>query len=325
MNHPSAPSRDLPPSSRPSDRERGGTGWWAAPARIDRWVLAPAAPQGLATFRVLCGSFAVVYLLVRLGAFSSLTRATPSRFEPVGPLALLESPLPAPVVAAALVTALVAGVAFTMGAWFRVSGPLFALLLLALSTYRSSWGQLLYFENLMVLHVLIVGFARSADAISFDAHRRPRRRDPGAYGWPLRLAACVTVITYLLAGVAKVRIGGSAWLDGDTLRNHVAYSAARLDVLGGWPSPLARPLMRQTWMFAPLAVATLAIELGAPLALLGGRWRLVWVGAAWLMHVAIAALMFVLFAYPLAFVAFVPLFPLTRREAAGGSQVPSPA
>jgi len=286
-------------------------------------MFAPAAPEGLATFRVLCGSFAVVYLLVRLRAFASLTTAAPSRFEPVGPLALLGSPPAGPLVIATLVTALIAGVAFTVGAWFRISGPVFAVLLLALSTYRSSWGQLLYFENLMVLHVVIVGFARSADAIAFDARQPSRRRDPGAYGWPLRLAAFVTVLTYVLAGVAKLRLGGLAWLDGDTLRNHVAYSAARLEVLGGWPSPLAGPLMRQRWAFGPLAAATLAIELGAPLALFGGRWRLAWVAAAWVMHVAIAALMFVLFAYPLAFVAFAPLFPLTRHEADGDARVPS--
>jgi hypothetical protein len=290
-------------------------------------MFAPAAPQGLATFRILCGAFAVSYLLVRLAAFTALTGATRSRFEPVGPLATLSGPAADWLVVSAVVLALVTGVAFTAGAWFRVSGPAFALLLLALTTYRSSWGQLLYFENLMVLHVLIVGFARSADATSLDARHHPSRPDPSAYGWPLRLAACVTVATYVLAGIAKLRIGGLAWLDGDTLRNHVAYSAARLDVLGGWPSPLAGPLVRQSWVFVPMAVATLAIELGAPLALLGGRWRVVWVAAAWLLHVAVAALMFVLFAYPLAFVAFAPLFPLTRREpdpiAAESALVPS--
>ncbi len=40
------------------------------------------------------------------------------------------------------------GLAFTTGVWFRVSGPAFALALLLLCTYRSSWGQLLHFGNL---------------------------------------------------------------------------------------------------------------------------------------------------------------------------------
>ena len=51
----------------------------------------------------------------------------------------------------------------------------------------------------------------------------------------------MTVVTYVLAGLAKLRIGGVDWLVGDTLRNHVAYSAVRLEVLGARPSPLAAP------------------------------------------------------------------------------------
>ena len=47
---------------------------------------------------------------------------------------------------------------------------------------------------------------------------------PGA-DWPVRVAAVVTVLTYVLAGIAKLRIGGVAWMTGDTLRNHVAFSA----------------------------------------------------------------------------------------------------
>ena len=83
-----------------------------------------------------------------------------------------------------------------------------------------------------------------------------------AYGGPVRLAALVTVLTYVLAGVAKLRLGGLEWMLGDTLRNHVAYSAARLDLLGGTPSPLGRRLVAQAWLFPPLAIATVLVELG---------------------------------------------------------------
>ena len=69
------------------------------------------------------------------------------------------------------VAAVVAGIGFVAGVWFRLSGPLFALLLLALSTYRSSWGQVLWLENVMVLQVLIVGFSRSADALAWRPGR----------------------------------------------------------------------------------------------------------------------------------------------------------
>jgi hypothetical protein len=207
----------------------------------------------------------------------------------------------------------VSGAASAAGAWFRVSGPGFAVLLLIVTTYRSSWGQLLWFEALVVLQVLIVGFAPSADGFSIDARRAvPAVREGGRYGFPIRLAAIVTVTTYVLAGIAKLRIGGIDWLAGDTLRNHVAYSAVRLDALGGSSSPLARPFMEHGALLAPMAITTVAVELAAPIALLGGWVRTAWVALAWTMHAAIAALMFVVFPYPLTLVAFAPFFPLER-------------
>ena len=51
--------------------------------------------------------------------------------------------------------------------------------------------------------------------------------------------AITTVITYFIAGIAKLRIGGADWLDGSTLTNHIGYSATRMEVLGGFKPPLA--------------------------------------------------------------------------------------
>lgn len=288
-------------------------------APVDGWMFAPAPPQRLAVLRLLVGGFATVYLAVRLPVFLSVADADPGRFRPVGLLAPLEDPLPGGLLRGLAVLALVLGAAFTAGVWFRLSGPLFALVLLVLTTNRSSYGQLLHFENLMLLHVLVVGLARSADALSWDARdRSPRLRADAAdpvgspYGWPVRLAALVTVVTYVLAGLAKLRIGGLGWMVGDTLRNHVAYSAVRLDALGGTPSAVGKALVERAWIFPPLAVSTVVVELAAPVALLGGRIRTVWVACAWALHAGIAALMFVVFPYPLFLVAFAPFYRLER-------------
>jgi hypothetical protein len=281
--------------------------------RADAWLAAPAPADRLGVLRFLTNLFATGYLAVLLREYLALADSPASRFEPVGVLAWLGSPLPAGLWVALVVATLVFGVASTAGAWFRWTGPAFAVLLLGLTTYRSSWGQLLWFETLVVLHVLIIGFAPSADDVSIDARRAPRPlRDGSAYGFPIRLAAIVTVLTYVLAGLAKLRIGGLDWLSGDTLRNHIAFSAVRLEVLGGTASPVARPFMEQAALLAPMAVMTVVVELAAPLALLGGWIRTAWVAVAWTMHAAIATLMFVVFPYPLLLVAFAPLFPLER-------------
>lgn len=288
-------------------------------AHVDAWLATPAPPERLAVFRALLGAFTLGYLLVRFPVFVALADGRPGRFEPVGVLAPLSGPLPSLLVYAFLAAALGAAVSFGLGWRFRLTGPALALFMLVLGTYRNSWGQLLHFENLLVLHLAVVGLSPAADALSLDArpvgpscHATPSGRATVRYGWPLQLAAVVTAVTYVLAGLAKLRYGGLDWVTGDTLRNHVAYSATRLDLLGGSPSPLADPVVRQAWLFPPLAAATVAIELAAPFALIRGRGRGVWALAAWSMHAGILALMLIVFPYPLFGLAFAPLFRLER-------------
>ena len=272
------------------------------------WLSRPAPAARLAVLRVLTGTYAVAYLVIRLPVLLSMGDRNASEWQPVGALWWMDRPLAAGVVQMLVVSAVVLGVLYTAGVTFRVTGPVFALTLLFVTTYRCSWGQLLWFDNLMVLHVVIVGFSPSADAIALGRTVAPP--DDVRYGWPVRLAAVVTVCTYALAGVAKLRIGGVGWMSGESIRNHVASAAARLRVLGGTPSPLAAPLMDQLWVFTPVGVATLVIELGAPVVLFVSRLRWPWVIAVVSMHAAIAATMFVVFPYPLTLIAFAPLFDL---------------
>jgi hypothetical protein len=281
------------------------------PVVTDRWLMAPAPAARLAVFRIAIGVFASVYLVVRLPVLLSMGDERSVEWQPLGVLWWLGDPLPGWVVGGAVAVSIALAGAFATGVAFRTVGPAFAIVLLFVTTYRSSGGQLLWFDNLLVLHVLVVGFSPAADALRVG-DRGEVGGDGPRYGWPLRLAAIATVVTYALAGVAKLRIGGLAWLDGDSLRNHVAYSATRLRVLGGTPSPLAEPMMALGWIFTPLAIATLVVELGAPLVLVLPKLRVPWVALAWCMHAAIAATMFVVFPYPLALIAFAPLFRLER-------------
>jgi hypothetical protein len=272
-----------------------------------------APPERLAVLRILVGAFAVAYLLISARGFLSLADADPQRFEPIGVLTLTTRPMADAVLVSAYAVAVIAGLGFTIGMCFRVAGPLFAGLLFALCTYRSSWGQILWLENVMVMHVAIIGCSRAADALRWSPRGRsaPRNRPPSeAYGVPVRLAALVMVATYLLAAVAKFRLGGLAWVTSDSLRNHVAATAVRAELLNVPASPVGRWLVGHGWLFRPMAAGSALLELASPLALIGGRLRTAWVALAWLMHVAIAALMFVVFPYPLFVVAFAPFYDL---------------
>jgi hypothetical protein len=290
-------------------------------SRSLRVIDSVAPPERLAMLRILIGGFAVAYLLIRLPVFLQLGDRR-NGFDGAGLASALGGPVPSAVIDATIAVTVLTGIGFVVGWRFRSVGPLFALGMLVLGSYRSSWGRLLHFENLMVLYLVIVALSPAADAWSLDARRRSRRRSrsdahavaasSSAYGWPIALLSVVLVVTYVIAGVAKLRYGGLDWVVGDTLRNHVAYAAARLDLLGGTPSPLAPWAVRLDRLWPLAAAGTIVVELSAPLVLFGGRLRTGWVIGAWLMHLGILAFMLIAFPLPLFLVAFAPLYRVER-------------
>ena len=125
----------------------------------------------------------MIYLAVRLPTFLALAERR-GQFDPVGLLWWLTAPLPTALVVVWTIGTLLVGVAFTVGLATRVSGPAFAVGMLLATTYRSSWGQILWLENLMVLQLLIVAFSPSARRLGDRPTRsragRPSRAPPTA-------------------------------------------------------------------------------------------------------------------------------------------------
>lgn len=282
---------------------------------LDRWWMWRLGPQPLAFFRVLVGLFATVYLVIRWPSITASTSFEARQFEPIGVTHLAGEPLAAWALYALLLATIASGVAFTLGWRHAINGPLFAVLLLFVLTYRNSWGQVFHTENLLVLHTLVLGLVPAADALSLDARRRALpARSALAYGWPLRLCALITVITYLITGVAKLETSGIAWVTDDILRIHVAYDNLRKEMLGDYSSPFGTWLVGHGWVFPPLAALTILVEAGAPAALLGRRIALAWAAAAWAFHAGVLATMTILFAYPLLGLAFLPLFGWDGRQ-----------
>ncbi|HYF44979.1 MAG TPA: hypothetical protein VD926_02135 [Acidimicrobiales bacterium] len=271
----------------------------------------PAPARRLAAFRILSGGFALVYLVARIPYFLDLTRIDADRWDPPAPLGWLDGPPSRAVAVAVLGLAIAAGVAFVAGWRYRWTGPAFAALLLAVLSYRNGWGHLFHNDNLLVLHVAILGLSPAADAWAVGSPRS-EPSDDVRYGWPLRLAAVVTVLTYVVTGVAKLRYAGADWLGGDTLLDQIAFDNARKKVLGDTYSPLAAAFADHAWLFRPLGLLTVVVELGAPIALLGRRWAAAWTAGAWAFHVGIVVLMWISFAYPLSLVAFAPFFRCER-------------
>jgi hypothetical protein len=285
----------------------------AALASFDAWWRAPAPALRLALVRVLVGLYCLILLLARVPSFTRLARFDAARFEGVGIITLLDAPLPIAPTFALLALALVGALTFTLGWRHRVAAPVFAFALLWVTSYRNSWGHMSHSEHLVVIHVLLLSVVPAADAFSLDARAgRTRERDQQRYGWPLRLLMLTVAISYMLAGYAKLANGGWAWARGDAIRNQIAHDTLRKLRLGARISPLSPVLLRQPWLFGAIATGTLAIELGALVAMTEGKQRWAWVAGAWLMHLGIVAGMGISFPYPLSGVAFASFMPLEQ-------------
>jgi hypothetical protein len=266
------------------------------------------------------GGAALAQLVYEMPSLLAVLGFLPRQFQPVGVASLLEQPVGAGVLYAGLAVCFVLGACFTLGVGYAVTAPGFALALLALMTYRSSWGMVLHTDNLLVVHVLLLALAPAAQAWSIDAWRARLRgaapAEPEArFGWPLRALSIATTTCYVLAGVAKLKLAGGAWLGGELLRAHIAYDNLRKLELGASIVPLGPWLVRHRAIFPPLAVVTLLVELGAPIALLGQRWAAAWVAAAWFFHVAVLLTMSIGFTYQLSGVAYLSFFAVDRAVA----------
>ena len=267
---------------------------------IDRFWLAAAPAERLATLRVACGAFSTIYLLVRAPVLVDFRAVTAAQWEPVGIAHLVTGPIPAALVVALWAACVLFAVGFTLGARYRLTGPAFGLLFLWVTSYRSSFGMIFHNDNMAVLQALALGLCpAAAEALSLDARGQPAPEDHGRFGWPIKLLCAVTAATYVIAGVAKLRGAGLHWADGDVLRHYVAYDAVRKQALGSIYSPLGAWLAQYAWPFPAFSALTLLLELGAPLALAGGRVAVIWVLGVWGFHVSVLLLMAIAFPYPL--------------------------
>jgi len=293
----------------------------------------PVPARRLAYVRAAVCGFATVYVAIRSTHLWAVTRLRTDRFDPVGVVSLLvDAPTSRLVVGVTIAATVATGAAATLGWRFRWTGPTFALLLLWVLSYRLSWGQVLHTENLMVLHVIVLGFSPSAFAFSLDSRGREPVPDERSFGWGLQLMTLLTVLSYAIAAWAKIRNGGMDWMTGDVLRNQVAYDNLRKHLLGDVHSAFGGWLTRYRWLFPPLATASMVIEIGALAAIPRSRLRPLWVGGAWLFHVGVLVLMAILFPYQLLGFAFLSALPVEaivdrglgrwRRSRAGSAARP---
>ncbi len=267
----------------------------------------------LAALRILMFAYAAIWSAVRAPHLLDTTDLDPIRFDPVGPLWFLTAPLPDGLVLLLVLLTPAAAALAAVGWHYRASAPVAAFAFLMITTYRNSWGQLFHTENLASLQLIVLAIATVAGSQwSMDARRGSTRSqtsgDDGS--WAVNSMAVLAVGTYFLAGVAKFRISGWDWVSGDTLLHQVLFDNVRKELLGDPSSPLAAWFVGQTWLMAPAAVASMILELGAPVALLHRRAGQLWALAAVGFHIGVLALMYIMFPYHLLALGVAPLLPV---------------
>lgn len=285
---------------------------------LDSFWFAKASAARPAVLRVLLGVYVLYYVGRRYSMLLEIARSDPSLFKPVGVVSYLEKPVPVKAFRRVLIATLLANLAFILGWRHRYTGPLFAGLLLWVLCYRNSWSMIFHNDNVLVLHALILGFAPSADALSLDTRRDDVSAAPDPdgdwrYGWPVRLMSTVTVLTYFLAGVAKVAGPlGRQWANGEALRGQVAVDGLRKELLGKKAAPLAYILYDKLPLFGAMGFGSLVMELAAPVALFHKRLSRFWAANAFLMHWGIFFVMGIKFRYQLSGLIFASFFDVER-------------
>ncbi|HEU4429628.1 MAG TPA: HTTM domain-containing protein [Myxococcota bacterium] len=177
-------------------------------------------------------------------------------------------------------TALLLGCA-ALGFRTRWSVPLaaFAYLVLGGILRQYAW---FYHTGLIPLYLLaVLAFTPCGDGFSLDRWLRARRGEPVpdaraaslAYGWPRYLSWTVLALTYVFAGLSKLRRGGLDWAHADNLK-----SILLVDTLNpmqfDWGMTL-RLLHEPDALFWAIGLATLAGEIGYGLVLFSRRARIV--------------------------------------------------
>ena len=87
--------------------------------------------------RVLVAAYVAVWSAVRAPAVLDTLDFADRRFDPVGPLAFLDHPLPGPLLMAAVVVTPIAAAVLASGRREKLAGPTAAVGFLVVTTYRS--------------------------------------------------------------------------------------------------------------------------------------------------------------------------------------------
>jgi hypothetical protein len=247
--------------------------------RAERILFPAATARELAALRI--GLCAILAGRLAFGPYAEVAGQPRELFRPISFMELLPGMPPKPLVVALQALGVLAAVLAALGLRTRVTLPLAWACGVFLNGMLTSTGKVVHNDLVLLLCLVPLLAARSADAWSLDAKRAAGTRPDLAsrlYGWPLRTAAIVVAGAYFFAGLAKLVNSGPAWVTSDNLR-WALYASGDSD--------LALFIADRPWLAHVLAAGTLLVELGFPLVLLFPRTAWIFVTGAVALHAGI--------------------------------------
>lgn len=225
-------------------------------------LFAPTTARQLVRARVALA--ALLGLRIALSPFPALAGQPAALFRPVSFLQVLDAMPSRPVIAGLQVAGAGAAGLVLARRWPRAAFAVAWLVLLVLAGLRSSLGKILHNDVLLLIGAFPLLFAPPVAESDLDRPARAR------YGWPLSVGLAAVSLSYFLAGVAKLRHSGLAWVASDNMGYVMA--AAGHSGKPAWPE-VAIWVSQQPWLTRAIAAGILGLELAFPVALLWPRTR----------------------------------------------------
>src|SRR5690606_4876052 len=131
-------------------------------------------------------------------------------------------------------------------------------------------------EAIYCIFLMLLAFSPAGRCLSLDAWlfgRRSNRHAPPLHEgggiravdttaqWPLTAATWLMARGYLCAGLAKLKVGGLEWFNGDTLQWYLLQDGKR------WGSDLGLWLATQKELCIAISIGAVAFEVGFPIVL----------------------------------------------------------
>jgi hypothetical protein len=189
----------------------------------------------------------------------------------------------------------------SIGLFTRISTGSSFILGIYLIGLPHNFGKVNHSDAILVFIFAIMALSRCGDSCSVDRliwkarqrndTSRQRPQVSGEYTWPVKAVWVMFALFFFGAGVSKLRHSGLEWIFSDNMAVLLLQAQFQGKSAVQWGFFLAQ----HQWLTQLVAAATIAIEVGYPLALFSHRARWILVPGAFSMQIGISLLMGITF------------------------------